>query len=312
VFCAVVLGILWRNAVGFGAWAEAGLEFAATTILQMGVALVGLRLTWAVLFETGMTALPLVIACIAMALITAVGLGRVLGIAPGIRRLIAAGTAICGCTAIVALAPLLRAQKAEIGIAITCIVLFGSAAMVAYPWIAAAVFGTDALHAGMFFGAAIQDTSQVVGASAIYSTQYDSPDAVAVAGFTKFLRIFGLLVMVPAAAMWMARGQGGAVEEEPRQLRRRALPWFVMAFMALAGLRALGDYLAAGADCEPSWEQLLDVAQRASELLLLCGLAAVGLGITFTHLREAGWRPLALAFLAATATGATALALLHL
>jgi len=54
------------------------------------------------------------------------------------------------------------------------------------------------------------------------------------------------------------------------------------------------------------------VAQRSSEMLLLCGMAAVGLGITFTHLREAGWRPLAVAFLAATATGATALALLHL
>lgn len=48
-----------------------------------------------------------------------------------------------------------------------------------------------------------------------------------------------------------------------------------------------------------------------SELLLLCGMAAAGLGITFTQLREAGWRPVAVAFLAASASGATALALLH-
>jgi uncharacterized membrane protein YadS len=46
-------------------------------------------------------------------------------------------------------------------------------------------------------------------------------------------------------------------------------------------------------------------------MLLLCGMAAVGLGITFANLREAGWRPLAVAFLAAAATGATALAFLH-
>ena len=56
---------------------------------------------------------------------------------------------------------------------------------------------------------------------------------------------------------------------------------------------------------------MLAAAQQGSEMLLLCGMAAVGLGITFAHLREAGWRPLAVAFLAAAATGATALVFLQ-
>ena len=81
-------------------------------------------------------------------------------------------------------------------------------------------------------------------------------------------------------------------------------------FIAFAGLRALGDWLAVWADWAELWQQLLTVAQRVSEILLLCGLAAVGLGITFAHLREAGWRPVLLSFVAALATGATALFLL--
>jgi uncharacterized integral membrane protein (TIGR00698 family) len=310
ILCAVLLGILLRNLAPFGAWAEPGLEFAGQTLLRIGIALIGLRLTWVTLADVGMIALPLVIACVSVALIVTIGLGRLLGVHAGICRLLAAGTAICGCTAIIAIAPLVRAEKAEVGISIACVVLFGSIAMVAYPWLAGAVFGTDALHAGMFLGASIHDTSQVVGASLIYAEQFDAPEAVAIAGFTKFLRTSGLLVLVPVAAMWVATSRVEAVTHDSKYLRRSALPGFVIAFIGLACVRALGDYLAAGAEWAGLWQQALVLAQRVSELLLLCGLAAVGLGITFAHLREAGWRPVLLSFVAALATGGTALALL--
>ena len=161
--------------------------------------------------------------------------------------------------------------------------------------------------AAIFFGASIQDTSQVVGAALIYAQQFDAPDTVAVAGLTKFMRTFGLLVLVPAAAMWMARAEAAVDKAHPEGLRRDALPGFVIAFIALVGVRTAGDIWMDG----PAWQAFLRYAQQASELLLLCGMAAVGLGITFAHLREAGWRPLAAAFLTAIATGTTALALLH-
>ena len=306
ILCAIVFGILWRNLAGLGAWAEPGLEFAGQTLLRIGIALIGLRLTLAVLADVSLMAVPIVVACIAVALIAAIGLGRLFGVAPGIRRLLAAGTAICGCTAIIAVAPLLRVRQSEVGIAIACIVLFGSAAMVGYPWLAHAVFGSDIAAAGMFFGASVQDTSQVVGASMIYADQFNAPDTVAIAGLTKFLRTFGLLLLVPATAMWMARSEAAGGAEKPSGLRQRAVPWFVIVFMALVAVRTMGDAWLDGAP----WKEFLDIAQRVSEMLLLCGMAAVGLGITFAHLREAGWRPLAVAFLAASLTGTTALVLL--
>lgn len=307
ILLAIVCGILWRNLAGLEPWAEPGLDFAGTVLLQIGIALIGLRLTLALLADVSLVAVPIVIACIVVALVASIGLGRLLKVSPGIRRLLAAGTAICGCTAIIAIAPLLRSRQQDIGIAIACVVLFGSLAMVGYPWIAHALFGTDVAAAGMFFGASIQDTSQVVGASMIYAQQFDAPDAVAVAGFTKFMRTSGLLVLVPVAAMWISRMETPEDAARATGLRRTAMPWFVIVFMVLVGARTLGD---AGWD-GAAWKKALDLAQQASEMLLLCGMAAVGLSITFTHLREAGWRPLAVAFLAAASTGATALALLR-
>ena len=159
----------------------------------------------------------------------------------------------------------------------------------------------------MFFGASIQDTSQVVGASLIYAQQFGADDAVAIAGLTKFMRTFGLLILVPMTAMWMSRSEAAVDRHQTTGLRRSALPWFVIAFILLVGVRTMGDAWVDG----PPWRSFLELTRQASEMLLICGMAAVGLGITFTHLREAGWKPLAVAFLAASATGATALALLH-
>jgi len=307
ILLAVVLGILWRNLAGYGAWAEPGLEFASHALLRIGISLIGLRLTLALLSDVSLMAVQVVIACVAAALVAAFAFGRLFGIAPDLRRLLAVGTAICGCTAIIAVAPLLKARQQDIGIAIACIVLFGSIAMVGYPWLAPVFFPGDVAAAGMFFGASIQDTSQVVGASLIYAEQFAAPDTVAIAGLTKFMRTAGLLVLVPATALWMARAEAKHDPARPKGLWRSALPWFVIAFVVLIGVRTAGDAWFDGA----VWRDLLVVAQQASEMLLLCGMAAVGLGITFSHLSETGWRPLAVACLAACVTGAVAIAMLR-
>ncbi len=300
VLCAIALGILWRNILGVGAWAEPGLEFAGQTLLRIGIALIGLRLTLMVLADVSLVAVPIVLACVTVALLTTMGLGRLLGVSAGMRQLLAAGTAICGATAIIAVAPLLRARKADIGIALTCVVLFGSTAMMTYPWLAGALFGSAALPAGMFFGSSIHDTSQVVGAALIYAEQFDAPDTVAIAGLTKFLRTLGLLVLIPTAAFVAARSESTPAGEKPRGWYRKAVPVFVLCFIGLVLVRTVGDNMAGDA---AAWQSLLVYAQRASEWLLLCGMAAVGLGVTFSHLREAGWRPIVLAFAAAALTG---------
>jgi uncharacterized integral membrane protein (TIGR00698 family) len=311
VLCAIALGILWRNIIGVGVWAEPGIDFAARTLLRVGIALIGLRLTLLVLADVSFVAIPIVLASVTVALVTALGLGRMLGVDNGMRTLLAAGTAICGATAIIAVAPSTNVRKADIGIALTCVVLFGSIAMMTYPWLAGALFGQAALPAGMFLGASIHDTSQVVGASLIYAEQFSAPDAVPIAGLTKFLRTLGLLVLVPAAAWWGARGAAANhAAGVTRRVGHDALPLFVLFFVVFVLLRTAGDHFAG--PYMPVWQSVLAFAQAASEWLLLIGMAAVGLGVTFTHLREAGWRPIVLSLLAALATGATALGMVQL
>ena len=100
-----------------------------------------------------------------------IGIARLLAVPRRLGLLLAIGTAVCGCTAVVAMAPLIRARHAETAFAVTCVVLFGCIAMLFYPWVASHFLAASPVHAGIFLGTAIHDTSQVIGAALIYSQQ---------------------------------------------------------------------------------------------------------------------------------------------
>ena len=71
VMCAVLLGMLWRNSMGVPGWATRGLEWAMHRLLRVGIALVGLRLTLAGATAIALTALPVAISCLIVALLGA-------------------------------------------------------------------------------------------------------------------------------------------------------------------------------------------------------------------------------------------------
>lgn len=317
VLLGIVLGVLWRHFVGVGARTAAGVQWILGTLLGIGIALVGLRLTLPGLAGVGVIALPVVLLCIVAAVLVSRLVGRALGLSPGLQSLLAVGSAVCGCTAIVATAPAIKARDIDTGTALTCVVLIGSLGMLLYPWLASAVFGSEALPSGVFLGSAIHDTSQVIGASLIFAQQFDAPDAVAVASATKLLRNLSIIVLVPLLA-WTAHAQASRAAVEPGTggaRRRPVVPWFVVVFVALVVVRALGDQrFAAGAagaaaGAAGAWTGLLGAAQSISELFMICGMTAVGLNLSLANMGQVGMRPVIAAAAIAGATAATSLGL---
>ncbi len=139
-----------------------------------------------------------------MALVAGIGIARLLAVPRRLGLLLAIGTAVCGCTAVVAMSPVIRARHAETAFAVTCVVLFGCIAMLLYPWVAGHFLAASPVHAGIFLGTAIHDTSQVIGAALIYSQQAAAPAALAAASVAKLLRNLSIAVLIPTAA-WLAR-----------------------------------------------------------------------------------------------------------
>lgn len=300
VMLAVLAGVLIRSLVGVTPRLEAGIALAASAVLRIGLALIGLRLTLAGLGSLGLRALPVVAGCIGVAWLAIPRIARAFGLRGSIVTLITMGTSICGCTAIMAAAPAIRARAEETGYAVTVIVIVGLAGMLLYPMLAHTVFSADAAAAGVFLGAAIHDTSQVMGAALLYSNQYLAPEALDAATVTKLMRNMLLVVAVPVLAAMHARRSGSPAMAGKGQTMR-LVPGFVLAFICLAAVRSAGDALGdviPGFDSR-SWAWGLAIAAQSSELLLTIGMAAVGLSVDLHQMLRVGWRPLAAGAVAA-------------
>ncbi len=317
VLYAVLIGMLWRNTLGVPAWTSDGLNWAMHRLLRTGIALVGLRLTLAGASAIALTALPVALGCLATALVAGLVISRILSVPKRLGVLLAIGTAVCGCTAVVAMSPVIRAKHAETAFAVTCVVLFGCVAMLLYPWLAGHFFGHSPVHAGVFLGTAIHDTSQVIGSALIYSQQANAPDALSAASVAKLLRNLSIIVLIPAAAWLMRKEEAREVEkgsDDPRlegaplrAPKSSAVPFFVFAFILFVVIRTVGDGLFH--PDAPMWHAAVNAGQTASELFLVCGMTAVGLSVSFNDMWRIGWRPLAAGFLVATLVGLCSLTL---
>ena len=163
IMMAIVIGMLVANIARLPESLQPGLRFCASTILRIGIMFLGIRLSLTGAGQFTLIALPFVVAAIVIGLVTVGFLVRQMGLSKQLSGLIAVGTSICGCTAIVATAPLIKANESEVSYAVACITVFGLAAMFFYPFLAHEVFATQPELAGLFLGTSIHETKYCDG-----------------------------------------------------------------------------------------------------------------------------------------------------
>lgn len=308
IMMAIIIGMVIANSVALPATVVGGLRFCASTILRVGIMLLGIRLS---LFGAGMftlVALPFVIAAIAIGLTTVGMLGRSIGLSRQLSGLIAVGTSICGATAIVATAPLIKARETEVSYAIACITLFGLVAMFAYPFLGHALFATQPELAGLFLGTSIHETAQVAGAGLMYEEQYAAPRALDIATVTKLVRNLCMIAVIPLVGILYAADQKSHLPDG-RVRWLSMIPWFIVGFALMSTLRTIGDIgdKPFGVFDTGTWEAAIRFVRAAAEQCLLIAMAAVGLTSMFAGMRAIGLRPFALGLFAAVLIGAVSL-----
>jgi uncharacterized integral membrane protein (TIGR00698 family) len=301
VSVAVLLGLL----VGPPALARMptlrpGLAVAMTWILRSGIVLLGARLSLGEIASIGAPAAGIIVATMAGTFGLVLLASRVAGIERTLTVLLAVGAAVCGNSAVIATAPVIGAPARHVAFAVAVVTLFGTAAVFIYPAIATTI-ALDDIAYGLWTGIAINDTSQVVAASAAMS-----PAALEVATVVKLIRNALMAPLLLGIAWVWARNAASGVGEGPssapdtRAGLRRAVPGFVLAFLGMAGLRSVGlisEDLAATLSIVAGWA-------------ILIGLAGVGLTTRFGELRAVGPRPLLVGFGVAVIVGTITLAVI--
>ena len=313
VAVAIVTGLLIRNLLPVPAAVAPGLKFCTTTVLRLGIVLVGIKLSVIEMARLGAAGVPVVLAAIATGLVFVTWFNRRLGLPPRLGTLIAAGTSICGVTAIVSTAPAIDADEREVAYAVANVVAFGLFGMLVYPYLAHALLpGSAAI--GLFLGTAVHDTSQVVGAALTYRQLYGDDVVLRVATVTKLTRNLCLAGVIPLLTWQHQRTAGAAAGGATRRRTswRALVPAFVLGFVAMAVVRSIGDAtLARGSLALGIWDAA-DWAAVTSLLgdtigarwLLGAAMAAVGLNTSVAVFKGVGLTPFVVGLVGALAVGA--------
>jgi uncharacterized integral membrane protein (TIGR00698 family) len=309
---AIVLGLLLRNTLPLPASLTPGLKFATTTILRAGIVLVGIRLSLFDVVKLGIAGLPVVLAAIGTGLVFVTWFNRKLGLPPRLGTLIAAGTSICGVTAIVSVAPAIEADEREVAYAVANVVAFGLCGMLVYPYLAHAVLGSSETI-GLFLGTAVHDTSQVIGAALTYKQVYGDDVVLRVATVTKLTRNIFLAAVIPLLTWLHMRSTQAQIGGVKKAASWKALvPGFVIGFVAMAVVRTIGDATlesngaAFGILNADAWRSVTTQLGDywASRILLGTAMAAVGLNTSFKVFKGVGLKPFAVGFAGAVVVGA--------
>ena len=291
---ATLLGMIFHNVVGTPRWAKPGVIFSLRRILRLGIILLGLQLMASQVAEVGFVGVGVILAALAGTFVFTKWLGRVLGVDEKLAELIAAGTSICGASAVIATNTVTEGSEGDVAYAVACVTVFGSFSMFLYPLLQGFLHLSAGAY-GLWSGASIHEIAQVVAAAF-----QDGARAGELATVAKLTRIMMLAPVVITLGLLAARRAAHAPDKD----RRKAppMPWFVLGFIAMVFLNSLVAI--------PAAPKHLIV--MATTFLLSMALAAMGLETDFRKLKAEGVKPLLLAAAAWVFISAFALVLVKL
>lgn len=288
---AILLGAAIKTFHGVGMRFQRGIELGAKLLLEIAVVLLGASVSAAALLGQGLLMVAGIAVLVALAIGIAYAIGRALRLPHKMALLVACGNAICGNSAIAAVAPVIDAEGQDVAAAIAFTAVLGVLVVLVLPLLAGPLALSPAQY-GMFAGLTVYAVPQVLAATAPVSAA-----SVHLGTLVKLLRVLMLGPVVLVLSL-LDRQDGN----RRRPALAELLPWFILGFLALLALRSLGAIPQA----------LLAPMHETAGFLTLMSMAALGLGVDARALLRAGARVAAAVVLSLLALGALALGLVAL
>ncbi|MEW6537361.1 MAG: putative sulfate exporter family transporter [Pseudomonadota bacterium] len=289
---AILLGAAVRTAWTPDTRFKAGIDFSAKTLLEVAVVLLGASVSAATLSSLGVGFVLGIFALVALAIVVGFGVGRALGLNPRMALLVACGNAICGNSAIAAVAPVIDADGKEVAASIAFTAVLGVIVVLALPLLGGLIH-LNGLQYGALAGLTVYAVPQVLAAAAPFGAVATQTGTV-----VKLVRVLMLGPVILALSLIFRDRAPGAAKPGLSRL----LPWFIIGFLIMIGLRSF--------DLIP--QAALAPMAAASGLLTVVAMAALGLQTDIRAVARAGGRVVAAVILSLGALVLLALALIRL
>ena len=307
---ALVLAILLGSAIRT-AWTPSqrffpGIAFGAKTVLEIAVVLLGASLSLATILAAGPGLLFGIAGVVVVAILSSYGIGRALGLHPRMAILVACGNSICGNSAIAATAPVIGADGEDVAASIAFTAVLGVLVVLGLPLLVP-LLGLSPMQYGVLAGLTVYAVPQVLAATAPVAAL-----SVQVGTLVKLVRVLMLGPVVLMLSLGASRLREETDEAAPgvtagdRPARaglaiHRLVPWFILAFLALAGLRSAG--------LVP--QVALAPMSETANVMTVVSMAALGLGVDVRSVAKAGARVTLAVVASLVALGAVSLGLIR-
>jgi uncharacterized integral membrane protein (TIGR00698 family) len=279
----IILGILVGNIWRKPQVTKAGLNFTGKKILQWAIIALGGGLSLTQVYQVGKASFSVMFFTLATSYLTAYGLGRLMRIPLKLTTLIGTGTAICGGSAIAAIAPIIEAEDQEIAYSISTIFIFNIIAVLIFPPLGHLLGFSDQAF-GLWAGTAVNDTSSVVAAGYAFSNA-----AGAYATIVKLTRTTMIIPISIIAAILIAVQKRKTANETStvNYSFTKIFPWFIIWFLVASLLYTTGIIKSQGAV----------LLTELGKFLIVVALAAIGVNTDFKKMIQTGFKPILLGLL---------------
>ena len=269
---ALLLGVLVRNLGADLSRFEPGAAYAGKQVLELAVALLGISVDAAALAATGPRLALVIVLGVTAVLLLGFLIGRLLGLGPRLAFLVATGNAICGNSAIAAVAPVIKATRSEVASSIALTAVLGVLLVLSLP-VLIPLAGLSHYQYGVVAGMGVYAVPQVLAAAFPIS---DLSGEIATTVKLGRVMLLGPLVLLVGLATSTLGARGGGA----RLRWSSALPWFVIGFVVLAVARNVG--LVPDLVAQP--------ARTLGVWLTILAMAGLGLGVRLAVVRMVGPR----------------------
>ncbi len=299
VVLAILIGAAIRSVWTPPAELKPGIDFTARTLLEIAVVLLGASVSAATVIAIGPGLLAGTVVVVILAMAVSYGIGRMLRLPHRMAVLIACGNAICGNSAIAAVAPVIDADADDVSAAIAFTAVLGVAVVLLLPLLGAALGMADVRY-GVLAGLTVYAVPQVLAA-----TMPVGAIATQSGTLIKLVRVLMLgPVCLGLALITAFRRQDDSAATTPRRglALRQLVPWFIVGFLLMMGARSL-DLIPAPA---------LPVMSETARVLTVLSMAALGLSTDARAVARSGVRIAAVVVLSLLALIGLALGLIYL
>jgi uncharacterized integral membrane protein (TIGR00698 family) len=241
-----------------------------TIPLQIGIVLLGATISLPYALNVSSEYLPWISLFVIISFFSGLLLGKILGIHHRIAFLLSSGAAICGGTAMAAMAPIIKAKPQELLVAMTIVFLLNAFAIISFPIVGSYLEMTN-FEFGAWSALAIHDTGSVIGSALIFSNE-----SAQVAATLKLGRTIWLIPLI-LIANWVFNKQAQATK----------FPRFIIFFMLAIIANTVFNFN----------EQTINSLQITSQGFLLLGLFCIGSQFDSVELKSLSWKPLILAMI---------------